>query len=115
MKQTVLLVAVVLALSGCASGRSPMTGTVHVHEAAPDADNSQQWRPLAFTVGTRRFGTLEDFKAFVAALPPGAVVRWNSGCFRYEMIPLAHSEMTIRDFKVYCGQHGVEFQYVCGY
>ncbi|HWX20572.1 MAG TPA: hypothetical protein VN578_11795 [Candidatus Binatia bacterium] len=114
MKQIVLLVAVVLALSGCASRRSPTTKTVRIHEAAPDADNAQQW-PLAFKVGTRRFGTLQDFKAFVAALPPGSVVRWNSGCFRYEMIPLAHSEMTIRDFKEYCGQHGVEFQYVSGY
>ena len=73
------------------------------------------WRPLAFKVGSQRFGTLEEFKSFVSALPEGSVVRWNSGCFRYDMIPLAHSAMSIQQFKEYCSERCIEFQYVCGY
>jgi hypothetical protein len=75
----------------------------------------QQWRPLAFKVGTQRFGTLEDFQAFVSALPAGSVVRWYSGCYRYKVIPLAYSKMSILDFKDYCKKHDVEFQYAYGY
>jgi len=116
MNQVLLFLAVIFALAGCASRRSPAKQTAaanmfYVHGVAPDADNSQQWMPLAFQVGTQRFGSLEDFKAFVAGLRPGSVVYWSSGCLRYKVIPLAHSQMSIEDFKAYCSQHGVEFQY----
>ena len=67
---------------------------------------------MAFKVGTQRFGTLEDFKAFIVTLPPGSVVHWDSGCIRYEVVPLAHSEMSIQDFTAYCKQHGVTFEHV---
>jgi hypothetical protein len=99
-------------MSSCVSQRSPPTNIVHVGWAAPDADNSQWWHPRAFKVGPQRFGTLEDSKAFITGLPPGSIVHWDSGCIRYEVIPLAHSEMSIQDFKAFCKQHSVEFQYV---
>ncbi|MCX6904997.1 MAG: hypothetical protein NTW03_16265, partial [Verrucomicrobia bacterium] len=74
--------------------------------------NSQPWFPKAFKVGERRFGTLEAFKAFIVTLPPGSVVLWDSGCIRYEMIPLAHSDMSIQDFKAYCKQHAITFDHI---
>ncbi len=133
MKHVLVLTALALSLLGCATERpsaapgqrtaiSPTetrdsTGTniIRVYRAAPDPDNEHDWRPLAFRVGARRFGTLEEFKSFVSALPRGSVVRWNSGCFRYDVIPLAHGRMSIEEFKEYCSQHAIEFQYVCGY
>ena len=112
MNQIHALAVAAFLVSGCASPRTPAPTNVHVQGAAPDPDNSQRWRPRAFKVGTRRFGTLEDLKAFIASLPPGSVVHWSSGCIRYELVSLAHSEMSIQDFKEYCKQHGVKFEYV---
>jgi len=106
------LLGVIVVLAGCASQHPPGTNIVNVRGAPPDADNSQSWFPKAFKVGDRRFGTLEDFKAFVVTLPPGSVLRWDSGCIRYEKIPLAHSDATIQEFKDYCKQHGVTFEYI---
>jgi len=91
------------------------TNIIRVSWTTPDPDNEHSWRPLAFKVGSQRFCTLEEFKSFVSALPEGSVVRWNSGCFRYDMIPLAHSAMSIQQFKEYCSERCIEFQYVCGY
>jgi hypothetical protein len=68
MKWILRLAALALALSGCVAQRPPVARTIHVREVSADADNSQQWRPIAFKVGTQRFGTLEGFQAFVAAL-----------------------------------------------
>lgn len=112
MKQILLLAAVALVFSGCVSQYCLPANIVHVHGVAPDPDNSQGWHPRAFKVGTQRFGALEDFKAFIATLPPGSVVHWDSGCIRYEIIPLAHSHVSIQDFKEYCKQRGVKFEYV---
>jgi hypothetical protein len=113
MKVALVLTAFALVMSGCAhQSHSPRTVVYVVHGARPDADNSQSWHPKAFKVGEQRFGTIEEFKAFIAALPSGSVVHWDSGCIRYAVIPLAHSSMSIADFKDYCGQHGVRFEYV---
>ena len=113
MKHFLVFAFATLLTLGCASHHPPSTTVVYrIREVAPDADNSQQWHPRAFMVGTQRFGTLESFKAFVETLPPGSVVHWDSGCIRYEIIPLAHSEMTIQDFVDYCKQHGVTFEHV---
>jgi len=117
MKLALLLVAFALVLSGCAH-QPPLPGTAVyvVHGAQPDADNSQTWHPKAFKVGGQRFGTIEEFTVFITTLPAGSVVHWDSGCIRYEMIPLAHSDTTIQEFKDYCKQHGVRFEYfVSGY
>jgi hypothetical protein len=117
VKLAFLLAALPLGIVGCAHQAPSQTKAVYVvHGARPDADNSQTWHPKAFRVGDQRFGTIEEFKAFIAALPAGSVVRWNSGCIRYEMIPLAHSDTSIQEFKRYCEQHGVTFEYsVSGY
>ena len=114
MKPGLPLVVVALILAGCASQPSPRTNIISVRSAPPDDDNSQSWFPKSFKVGERRFGTLEDFKAFVATLPSGSVLRWDSGCIRYEKIPLAHSDTTIQEFQDYCKQHGVTFEYIVG-
>ncbi|MFO1477404.1 MAG: hypothetical protein U1F98_12210 [Verrucomicrobiota bacterium] len=68
-----------------------------------------------FEVGTQRFTDLDEFKAFVRSLPPGSILAWDSGCWRYEIIPLEHSKETIPAFKDYCKGYGVEFRYICGY
>ncbi len=127
MSRILALAVGVVVMTGCASGRSPSKAvythdttssgplaskTVYVHGTKPDDDNSQTWHPRAFKVGTQRFGTLEEFKTFIATLPPGSVVHWDSGCIGYEMMPLAHSNMSVEEFSSYCQQHGVKFEHV---
>ena len=111
MKTILLLAAAAFILLGCAPHLPEGRVTVTVHGSAPDRDNSQPWA-LAFVVAKQRFGTIEEFKAFIATLPPGSVVRWDSGCIRYEIVPLAHSEMSIQDFTAYCKRHSVTFEHV---
>jgi hypothetical protein len=113
MKHALLLTIFTLVISGCAhQPRVPRTAMYVVHGARPDADNSQSWHPKAFKVGGQRFGTIEEFKAYILTLPAGSVVHWDSGCIRYERIPLAHSDMSIQEFKEYCKQRGVTFNHV---
>jgi hypothetical protein len=112
MKWIVPFAVMAVVLSSCASPRLSRANFVTVVGAPADPDNSQPWFPKAFRVGDKRFGTLEDFKAFIVTLAPGSVVRCDSGCIRYEMMPLAHSDMTIHEFKQYCEQHGVTFEYI---
>lgn len=102
----------VLALTGCASHHASDANYIRIRSVAPDADNTQSWFPKAFKVGNQRFGTLEDFKAFVVTLPPGSVLRWNSGCIGYNMMPLAYSDMTIQAFTDFCREHGITFVHI---
>ena len=91
---------------------SPPPKSVWITGVAPDPDNTQKWHPRAFMVGGKRFGTLEEFKAFIVTLPPGSVVNWNSGCIGYHLVPLAHSDMTMVEFTAFCKNHEVKFEHV---
>ena len=68
-----------------------------------------------FEVGKQRFTDLQEFKEFIQSLPSGSILAWDSGCIRYETIPLLNSAMPVQAFTDYCKKYGVEFRYIHGY
>jgi len=68
-----------------------------------------------FEVGHRRFTTSSEFLSWVASLPQGTTLHWDSGCFMFSHLPLEGSTMTMDEFKRFCVDHQVEFTWRYGY
>lgn len=66
-------------------------------------------------VGNHEFSDLNALKKFVVTLPPGTVLVWDTGLVGYDLIPLAHSDMTLEAFGDFCRQHGVKFRLPSGW
>jgi hypothetical protein len=132
MKRLLILAPIIVTFAGCATGThshsSAETGSVASggraisQRPAPThvvhgirAEGQDIFGRRIFVFGKQRFTTLPEFKTFIESLPPGSIVAWDSGCIRYETIPLLDSGMTIQAFKDYCKEHAVEFRFICGY
>jgi hypothetical protein len=130
MKHLLILVAIIVTLVGCATGTHSHSPTEMVAVAArpmsqgrasahvvqnTSARGQNIFGRQIFAVGERRFTTLAEFKTFIESLPPGSVVKWDSGCISFKTIPLLDSDMTIKAFKEYCKEHDVRFVFICGY
>jgi hypothetical protein len=119
MKLILLLAIAALALSGCAS--RPLPKTLQVEYGPTDED---EFHPWVFMVEIRRVATdedialtqklrtLEDYKAFIATLPSGTVLHWDSGCIGYVWMPMSDEKVTVEDFKQFAKRHGVTFEHV---
>jgi hypothetical protein len=68
-----------------------------------------------FMVGDRLFATSPDFLSWVASLPQGTTLYWDSGCAKYDLLPLQDSTMTMDEFKQFCADHQIEFTWRYGY
>ena len=68
-----------------------------------------------FVVGDRRFVTPTDLLSWVASLPQGTSLHWDSGCARYTLLPLEGSTMTMDEFKRFCIDRRIEFTWRYGY
>jgi hypothetical protein len=65
-----------------------------------------------FQIDGRPIDTLQELKEFIASLPPGSTIKWDSGCIVYSVVPLKDSDLTIDAFTDYCKEHGIKFQYI---
>jgi hypothetical protein len=71
--------------------------------------------PRKFIVGENEFTETSKFLSWIASLPKGTKLRWNSGCFYYENLPLEDSSMKMSEFKSFCSGHGIVFTWTYGY
>jgi hypothetical protein len=115
-----MLVALVIC-GGCQTGMQPTTASRVTRETADYVivDHSAHGRGFGgqriFVVGERRFTNGSPFISWVASLPQGASLYWDSGCARYDMLPLKDSTMKMSEFKKFCADHSVEFVWRYGY
>ena len=76
----------------------------------------EPFRRCTLVVDDRWFTDLSEFQRYVSALPPGSVLAWDSGCIRYDVIPLNGPETTTAAFQAFCKERGIDFKYkVSGY
>jgi hypothetical protein len=61
------------------------------------------------------YSSRASFTAAVATLPPHSRLVWYSGCIAFDEIPLGPApRMTIPEFKSFCSNHRIRFDYQCG-
>ena len=66
----------------------------------------------SMVIGTRPVRTVDEFKAAVDALPSGALLYWDSGCFGHRVLPLTGPRMTMEQARKYCENHGAVFRHI---
>lgn len=72
-------------------------------------------QPMIFEFEGKRVKTVAEFKEAVESLPRGAELFWDSGCIRYDHLPVAGSPAKIEELQRFCAARGVAFKYVCGW
>jgi hypothetical protein len=127
-----LSLSVVLAL-GCRTKPSemPSSGNELAVSNAPASSVASKWDyriidhsvlepprfggTRVFVVGHRRFAAPADFLSWVASLPQGTSLHWDSGCAKYRLLPLEGSTLSMDEFKRFCIEHRIEFTWHYGY
>ncbi|HEY9509033.1 MAG TPA: hypothetical protein VIV82_04155 [Verrucomicrobiae bacterium] len=115
-----LLVALVIG-GGCQHRMQPTTGSRGARQTYDYviADQSAQGAGFGgrriFVVGDRRFTSESAFISWVVSLPHGASLYWDSGCAKYDLLPLKDSTMKMSEFKKFCTDHGIKFVWRFGY
>ena len=65
-----------------------------------------------FTIGQSGFRSVEALKKFIADLPKGSTIEFQSTCRRTGGEPLISSKKELADFKKICEDHSVTFRYI---
>ncbi len=61
------------------------------------------------------YASLPALKAAVSRLPAGSRLVWDTGCIGFTEIPMGTApRMRIPEFKKYCRNHRIKFEYSCG-
>ena len=93
--------------AGTANEQQPLTykmQLIYIFEA----DHTE----YIFAVGQSGFRSVEALKKFIASLPKGSVIEFQSTCRRTGGEPLISSEKELADFKTFCAANGIEFVWI---
>lgn len=107
----ILFLALCLGLIGATVADEPAKEDIRYIRAVLDSATSKQ----IFYVDGEEIRDAESLKVFVTELPKGSILRWDSGCIKYETFPMIGPEVKILDFKSFCEKQGVQFRYIYGY
>ncbi len=65
-----------------------------------------------FAIGQSGFRSVAALKKFIASLPEGSVIEFQSTCRRTGDEPLISSDKELADFKDFCASHGIRFEWI---
>lgn len=103
-----LLFAVLLPI---ASAEPASNGQIHEMQLRRNTSRSD----VKFIIHGTEIRDTDALKAFVAKLPKGAILRWDSGCSFFRTLPLPGPTVKFSEFRALCTEHGINFQFICGF
>lgn len=109
MRPFILILSIVFAASLPAAEQAPPVYTFHIARFY-QADPAAKPEYLIVGEGAIAFHTLDDFKKFLALLPPGSTVKWQSRCTMED--PFLVTKQDIAELTGYGKTHHVKFVFL---
>ena len=107
---------VCLACSSCTTTtQSKVEGKAYQIYSYPVAASQPTEHVVVVFQTSQAYNTIAAFKAFMASLPKGSYVDWDTGCIRFTHLPVGSDKISIEALKTFAKSKGITFRYTFGW
>jgi hypothetical protein len=107
---------VCLACSSCTTAnQSQVESKTYQIYAYPVAASQPAEHVVVVFQTSQAYKTMAAFKAFMASLPKGSYVDWDTGCIRFTHLPVGSEKISVEALKTFAKSKGITFRYTFGW